>query len=579
MKVVLCAVNAKYIHVNLAVRSLAGYARGKIPASVRLSIAEYTINQRPDFLFRELCALQADVLAFSCYIWNIELIKGLLADLKQVNPSMRIVLGGPEVSYDAEQVLLENPAVDCVICGEGERAFAELLCRLADSTDCTGVCGIAARKNGRIVQNPPQPPLDLAALPFPYEDFSAYADRILYYEASRGCPYQCQYCLSSVEQGVRFKPLSLVKRELQRFLDAGVRQVKFVDRTFNCNKAFALEIWRYLHAHDNGATNFHFEISADLLDSETLDFLRRVRPGQFQFEIGVQTTNPETTGIIRRGMRFSRIAEVSRALQRGGNIHQHLDLIAGLPGEDYASFRQSFNDVYALAPDQLQLGFLKLLKGSGLRRDSGKYGIRYREKAPYEVLATHALPYDALDRLKDVEEMVEQYYNSARFDRSVRWLAGQFETPFDFFEALGGWYRESGLYTAPHAKLDAYTFLWRFYAERMDGGQADTLAWLLKFDLYRHEKAKKLPDWLTNDRTRENRARIFAFYEKPGNIEKWLPQYAAEDPKRVSKLAHLEVFPFDILSGDCGTPRETCVLFNYRDRDILGRAGICGVTL
>lgn len=574
MKVVLCAVNAKYIHVNLAVRSLAGYARERVPGSVRISIAEYTINHRPDFLFRELCALQADVLAFSCYIWNIELIQGLLADLKQVRPSMRIVLGGPEVSYDAEQVLLANPAVDCVICGEGERSFTELVCRLADSTDFTGVCGIAARKNGRILQNPPQPPLDLATLPFAYEDFAAYTDRILYYEASRGCPYQCQYCLSSVEQGVRFKPLSVVLRELQRFLDAGVRQVKFVDRTFNCDKKFAREVWRYLHEHDNGVTNFHFEISADLLDEETLDFLRRVRPGQFQFEIGVQTTNPETTGIIRRGMRFSHIAEVSRALRQGRNIHQHLDLIAGLPGEDYASFRRSFNEVYALAPDQLQLGFLKLLKGSGLRRDSGQYGILFREKAPYEVLSTAALPYEALDRLKDVEEMVEQYYNSARFDRAVRWMAGQFETPFDFYEALGGWYRENGLHTAPHAKLDAYTFLWKFYAERMQGTRADTLAWLLKFDLYRHEKAKKLPDWLPAGCTRADRARIFAFYEKPGNIETWLPQYAGEDPKRVSKLAHIEVFPFDILAGEYETPRETGVLFNYRERDILGRAGV-----
>lgn len=560
-KVILAALNAKYIHSNLALRYLSRFQNNNQKHHVETM--EFTINQRLDFIAEELFRKQPDVVLFSCYIWNVEMLRQLCPILKKIMPDCVIGFGGPEVSYESETFLRENPAVDFVMRGEGELVFTKYLEHLDAGNPATlgEIESLTYRQNGEIFSTPQMHPMDLAYLPFPYEDdFSDVQNQIIYYESSRGCPYHCGYCLSSVENGVRFVPLDKVLPDLQKFLDKNVPQVKFIDRTFNCKKSHAMAIWKYLHEHDNGVTNFHFEITADLIDQETIDFLKTVRKGLFQFEIGVQSTNPQTIRAINRNVDFAALSEIVQQIKDGGNIHQHLDLIAGLPYEDYDSFGRSFNDVYALHPEQLQLGFLKVLKGSMLHQKQKEFEIVYHDTAPYEVLTTHELPYADTLRLKYVEEMVETYYNSGRFLHTLAYLVPLYESPFAFFEALSQfWIRENYHYLGV-SRMGLFDVLWRF-VEQNPKVDKRKLQWEMKFDIALHEKPKKLPAWLTVTNEEQWHDKVFAFYGNPALWQKCLPHYKSN--KEAIRQTHLEVF---------GDEKQKAVLFDYGKRDLLGNA-------
>lgn len=560
-KVILAALNAKYIHSNLALRYLSRFQNNNQKHHVETM--EFTINQRLDFIAEELFRKQPDVVLFSCYIWNVEMLRQLCPILKKIMPDCVIGFGGPEVSYESETFLRENPAVDFVMRGEGELVFTKYLEHLDAGNPATlgEIESLTYRQGEEIFSTPQMHPMDLALLPFPYEDdFSDVQNQIIYYESSRGCPYHCGYCLSSVENGVRFVPLDKVLPDLQKFLDKNVPQVKFIDRTFNCKKSHAMAIWKYLHEHDNGVTNFHFEITADLIDQETIDFLKTVRKGLFQFEIGVQSTNPQTIRAINRNVDFAALSEIVQQIKDGGNIHQHLDLIAGLPYEDYDSFGCSFNDVYALHPEQLQLGFLKVLKGSMLHQKQKEFEIVYHDTAPYEVLTTHELPYADTLRLKYVEEMVETYYNSGRFLNTLAYLVPLYESPFAFFEALSQFWVGENYHYLGLSKMGLFDVLWRF-VEQNPKVDKRKLQWEMKFDIALHEKPKKLPAWLTVTNEEQWHDKVFAFYGNPALWQKCLPHYKSN--KEAIRQTHLEVF---------GDEKQKAVLFDYGKRDLLGNA-------
>ncbi len=560
-KVILAALNAKYIHSNLALRYLSRFQDNNRKHYVETM--EFTINQRLDFIAEELFRKQPDVVLFSCYIWNVEMLRQLCPILKKIMPDCVIGFGGPEVSYESETFLRENPAVDFVMRGEGELVFTKYLEHLDAGNPATlgEIESLTYRQGDEIFSTPQMHPMDLALLPFPYEDdFSDVQNQIIYYESSRGCPYHCGYCLSSVENGVRFVPLDKVLPDLQKFLDKNVPQVKFIDRTFNCKKSHAMAIWKYLHEHDNGVTNFHFEITADLIDQETIDFLKTVRKGLFQFEIGVQSTNPQTIRAINRNVDFAALSEIVQQIKDGGNIHQHLDLIAGLPYEDYDSFGCSFNDVYALHPEQLQLGFLKVLKGSMLHQKQKEFEIVYHDTAPYEVLTTHELPYADTLRLKYVEEMVETYYNSGRFLNTLAYLVPLYESPFAFFEALSQFWVGENYHYLGLSKMGLFDVLWRF-VEQNPKVDKRKLQWEMKFDIALHEKPKKLPAWLTVTNEEQWHDKVFAFYGNPTLWQKCLPHYKSN--KEAIRQTHLEVF---------GDEKQKAVLFDYGKRDLLGNA-------
>lgn len=560
-KVILAALNAKYIHSNLALRYLSRFQNNNQKHHVETM--EFTINQRLDFIAEELFRKQPNVVLFSCYIWNVEMLRQLCPILKKIMPDCVIGFGGPEVSYESETFLRENPAVDFVMRGEGELVFTKYLEHLDAGNPATlgEIESLTYRQGDEIFSTPQMHPMDLALLPFPYEDdFSDVQNQIIYYESSRGCPYHCGYCLSSVENGVRFVPLDKVLPDLQKFLDKNVPQVKFIDRTFNCKKSHAMAIWKYLHEHDNGVTNFHFEITADLIDQETIDFLKTVRKGLFQFEIGVQSTNPQTIRAINRNVDFAALSEIVQQIKDGGNIHQHLDLIAGLPYEDYDSFGRSFNDVYALHPEQLQLGFLKVLKGSMLHQKQKEFEIVYHDTAPYEMLTTHELPYADTLRLKYVEEMVETYYNSGRFLNTLAYLVPLYESPFAFFEALSQFWVGENYHYLGLSKMGLFDVLWRF-VEQNPKVDKRKLQWEMKFDIALHEKPKKLPAWLTVTNEEQWHDKVFAFYGNPTLWQKCLPHYKSN--KEAIRQTHLEVF---------GDEKQKAVLFDYGKRDLLGNA-------
>ena len=568
MKVLLAAINAKYIHSNLGIYSLKTYGEKMLKEwglaeEAKVSLAEYTINHQMEQILQDIYKRKPDVIGFSCYIWNVEMLRQLCPILKKIMPDCVIGFGGPEVSYESETFLRENPAVDFVMRGEGELVFTKYLEHLDTGNPATlgEIESLTYRQGEEIFSTPQMHPMDLALLPFPYEeDFSDVQNQIIYYESSRGCPYHCGYCLSSVENGVRFVPLDKVLPDLQKFLDKNVPQVKFIDRTFNCKKSHAMAIWKYLHEHDNGVTNFHFEITADLIDQETIDFLKTVRKGLFQFEIGVQSTNPQTIRAINRNVDFAALSEIVQQIKDGGNIHQHLDLIAGLPYEDYDSFGRSFNDVYALQPEQLQLGFLKVLKGSMLHQKQKEFEIVYHDTAPYEVLTTHELPFADTLRLKYVEEMVETYYNSGRFLHTLAYLVPLYESPFAFFEALSQFWVAENYHYLGLSKMGLFDALWRF-VEQNPKVEKQKLQWEMKFDIALHEKPKKLPAWLTVTNEEQWHDKVFAFYGNPDLWQKCLPHYKSN--KEALRQTHLEVF---------GDEKQKAVLFDYGKRDLLGNA-------
>ncbi|MBR5486298.1 MAG: B12-binding domain-containing radical SAM protein [Oscillospiraceae bacterium] len=566
MKTVFAAINAKYVHTNLAVRYMQCLAEQH--GGYETEFVEYTINHRILQLMREIYLLKADCIVFSCYIWNIQMVLELCEELKKVSPNCKIVLAGPEVSYDSEQLLEKYPFVDAVIRGEGEPVLIPFLEWVNGVCTAEQVPSLSWRSENGInsTQSAPLPSLDV--LPFPYKDLNELGGRILYFEASRGCPFRCGYCLSSIGTGVRFMPLEQVFAAMDIFLANKVRQVKFVDRTFNCNKNYALAIWKYLSEHDNGVTNFHFEIAGELLDDETMDFLKTVRKEQFQFEVGVQSTNNETLAGITRKTHIPSLFEICKKIDSFGNIHQHLDLIAGLPYEDKKSFANSFNDVYALRPQQLQLGFLKVLKGSAIHRQKQEFGIIYTTRAPYEVMATKWLSYDDILSLKQTEDMVERYYNSGRFSNILEQLVPLFATPFDFYEQLGSYFSQQGHHLKNQTKEQLYTILRDFCIEK--GLQfTDFMEECCLLDICLHEKPKKLPEFIKNRLNDDYQKQIIEFYDNTENITRYLPEFEGENGKRISRIAHLQVFAYDMASGERKT---TAMLFNYEKRGLTGKA-------
>lgn len=538
MKILLVACNAKYIHSNLAVYDLQAYASDYADHIV---LKEYTINQQKDDIMRDIYLEHPDVVCVSCYIWNLSFVKELMADLIKILPGADFWAGGPEVSYDAEKFLTENSEFKGVMVGEGEETFKELAGYYVkknpqDLKDMTGIC---YRDKDQIIHNGWRQIMDLSSIPFIYKDLSEFKNRIIYYESSRGCPFSCSYCLSSIDKKLRFRDTETVKKELQFFIDNKVPQVKFVDRTFNCKHDHAMAIWKYINEHDNGVTNFHFEISADLLREEELQEMSTMRPGLIQLEIGVQSTNPDTIKAIHRTMDFEKLKGIVDRIHSFGNIHQHLDLIAGLPYEDYDSFRHSFNDVYALKPQQLQLGFLKVLKGSHMMEMCREYGIVYKTQEPYEVLSTKWLDYDHVLKLKTVENMVEVYYNSGQFQNTLEYLENFFQDAFSIYERLGSFYMEKGYGDVSHTRMRRYEILLEFL-EDVPEISMDQVKDQMVYDLYLRENLKSRPG--------------FARDQKPFERQVW----DFRKREKVAKNAHVEVFA-----------DGTVLLFNYADRDPL----------
>ena len=648
MRFLLCGINAKYIHSNLAIFSLKAYAdRKKIPGA-EIILKEYTINNYVEDILQDLYEEKADVVIFSCYIWNISFVRELAAELKKVSPDVKIWAGGPEVSYAANKFLMENPAFDLIMQGEGEEVFSELIrltveekCRIKDvykqsesKKVLSGIVekrysierkqavkeekdiedkhfagednvyptnyidmsklqklqGIAVRdflgeaalgnaesnigNKTKIINTGFATLMDMDTIPFVYEDFHLFEHKILYYETSRGCPFCCSYCLSSVDKTVRFRSLPIVKKELDAFLEAKVPQVKFVDRTFNCNRQRAIDIWSYLVEHDNGITNFHFEISSDLLGEEELELFAKMRPGLIQLEIGVQSTNGETVDAIHRHMDLDKLFHYVDRVHELGNIHQHLDLIAGLPYENYERFGCSFDDLYAHEPDQLQLGFLKVLKGTMMEEEVKKYSILYRNQPPYEVLGTKWLSYDEIILLKGVEELVELYYNSGQYTLSLKYAVPFFESPFRFYEMFSAWYRGKGYHKLNHNRLEKYNILREFLREHIDENEWDTLDEIMLYDMYLRENVKGRPAWAKD--TAQYKKEWKALYREQG--EKLFPedvQAGIYDSKRAANQSHIEVFEINIKkfeqSGQVEKKQVFC-LFDYSRRNPLNRA-------
>lgn len=552
MKTILVALNAKYAHTSLAIRSIAACA-GK-SGRTGVEIAEFTVNQRANDILAALYGLDGDVYIFSCYIWSIELIKRIAAELLKILPGALVGAGGPEAANRSRDFLCENPQFHFAVRGEGESSTVGIIKALQNGEGLSGCPGAVWRDGTAVVENSPAAAPDLDALPFPYTDLGALRDRAVYYESMRGCPFRCAYCISSIEPGVRFRALPLVFADLQFFLRAQVRRVKFVDRTFNCDRGRALKIWRFLQAHDNGVTNFHFELSGDLLDKASIEFLAAVRPGLFQFEIGVQSTNGETLAAVDRGADMEKLLGAVHSLSQARNIHLHLDLIAGLPYEDLTRFKQSFNEVYALRPARLQLGFLKVLRGSPMEARAQEHGIVYQDRAPYEVLSTRWIGYASLRHLKDVEHLLELYYNSGRFSHIVEHLLHYFDTPFDFFEALAGCFRERGCFERPPDRTGQYALLGDLM--RAHGIPADERAQACcVFDLLLHDRLKKRPEWVKLDTPPEYRRACRAYLARHG----------------LARRAELFYFPLSPLPGGGG---PVVLLFDYGNRDICGHAQI-----
>lgn len=648
MRFLLCGINAKYIHSNLAIFSLKAYAdRKKIPGA-EIILKEYTINNYVEDILQDLYEAKADIIIFSCYIWNISFVRELAAELKKVSPEVKIWAGGPEVSYAANKFLMENPAFDLIMQGEGEEVFSELICltveekcrikdvykqseskkvlsgivekryfierkqavkeekdiedkhfagednvyptNYIDMSKLQKLQGIAVRdflgeaalgnaesnigNKTKIINTGFATLMDMDTIPFVYEDFHLFEHKILYYETSRGCPFCCSYCLSSVDKTVRFRSLPIVKKELDAFLEAKVPQVKFVDRTFNCNRQRAIDIWSYLVEHDNGITNFHFEISSDLLGEEELELFAKMRLGLIQLEIGVQSTNGETVDAIHRHMDLDKLFHYVDRVHELGNIHQHLDLIAGLPYENYERFGCSFDDLYAHEPDQLQLGFLKVLKGTMMEEEVKKYSILYRNQPPYEVLGTKWLSYDEIILLKGVEELVELYYNSGQYTLTLKYAVPFFESPFRFYEMFSAWYRGKGYHKLNHNRFEKYNILREFLREHIDENERDTLDEIMLYDMYLRENVKGRPAWAKD--TAQYKKEWKALYREQG--EKLFPedvQAGIYDSKRAANQSHIEVFEINIKkfeqSGQVEKKQVFC-LFDYSRRNPLNRA-------
>lgn len=571
MRILLIAVNAKYIHSNPAVYSLRAYAQaalGDLP-EVGIEIAEYTINQNTENILADIYRRKPDIAAFSCYIWNWNTIQELLPELPKLLPDTKLWLGGPEVSFHAEKILAQYTQLTGIMVGEGEETFTQLVRFYhAPKGQLQDIPGLVLPQG----RTQPRELTDMSKLPFLYEDLGKFQNRIIYYESQRGCPFRCAYCLSAIDKSVRLRDIETVKKELQYFLDHRVSQVKFIDRTFNCNAAHALAIWRYLLENDNGVTNFHFEIAADLMTEEELEVLKQMRPGLIQLEIGVQSTNEQTLHAINRYMSLEHLRQVVDKIHSFHNIHQHLDLIAGLPYEDYDSFVTSFNDVYAMRPQQLQLGFLKVLKGSPIEEKAEEYGIVYNSRPPYEVLYSRWIPYDDVLRLKGIEEMVELYYNSCQFTHTLPVLEKEFSSPFALYEALSQYYEEKGYYINTPARAYRYQVLLEF-AQQKAPARSELYAQLLTFDMYLRENLKSRPAFaLCWQQGEEEKEQVRAFYRQEAQTPQYLTGYEGYQPQQLMKMTHIEYFTYPVWQQNMKMTQlsqKTAILFDYQKRDPL----------
>lgn len=557
MKIFLTAINAKYIHSNLAVYSLRAYAK---VFQEQIEIGEYTINNRVDYILEQIYKAKPDVLCFSCYIWNIGYVEDLITEYHKLCPEVPIWVGGPEVSYEVETFLEEHPQVTGVMIGEGERTFQQL-CEYYVNQNGTlkELNGIAYKDSvsGEVIFTQPQEPMNMSDIPFCYDHIENFENRIIYYESSRGCPFNCSYCLSSIDKKLRFRDTELVKKELAFFIEKKVPQVKFVDRTFNCKHDHAMEIWRFVKEHDNGITNFHFEISADLLNEEELALIHDMRPGLIQLEIGVQSTNEPTIREIHRTMKLELLKDIVRKIQSGGNIHEHLDLIAGLPYEDYAAFAKSFDEIYELKPNQLQLGFLKVLKGSYMYGHAVEYEIVYHEKTPYEVMKTKWLSFDDVLKIKQVEEMLEVYYNSGQFEITMKVLEPLFDSAFMMFQELGAFYEAKGYFGMSHSRIRRAEILLEFMRERKSSGAVmQMLEESLTFDLYYRENCKSRPSWAPSPAEFKEQTRYYCKNGAKSHLEPFHYRFPEKSKKALQEVPkRLE--------------KPVYMLFDYENRDPL----------
>ncbi len=565
MKTVLVAINAKYIHSNPAVYSLKAYA-----GDGDIEICEYTINNLIDDIIDGIYDKKPDFIGFSTYIWNVEYVLKCACELKKLLPHSEIWLGGPEASYNAEELMKKHPYIDGIMRGEGEKTFKLLIETLKDNDrKFSDIPGITYR-NPEITETPAALPMNMSEIPFLYEDImgndadstidcdNAFTNRIIYYESSRGCPFSCSYCLSSVEKSVRFRDIELVLKELKIFLDKKVKQVKFVDRTFNCKKSHTMEILKFIGENDNGITNFHFEVAADLLDEEELSLIKTFRPGLIQLEIGVQSTNHQTITEIKRKMDLDKVKAVMKSLNAGKNVLAHLDIIAGLPYEDLESFKNSFNEVYRMEPAELQLGFLKVLYGSYMKEMADTYGIVYKDYPPYEVLYTNWLSYGDICELKEVEEMVEVYYNSMQYINTMKYMESFFETPYDMYYELAVFYRrflkEKGV---KFSRQDRYNNLYEFFKSKCeDEKKLELFGEILTYDICLREPLKNRPCF-AKDLT-ESKKELYELYR---NLEA-RPEYKGH------KL-HIEKFDYDMsdVKNKHITPKY--ILFDYSERNYI----------
>ena len=572
--ILLVGINAKYIHSNLGIYCIEAYANEHGIGKDELKLCEYTINQNEAAILADIYENKPDMVAFSCYIWNIEYVLRISRELKKVLPDTDIWYGGPEVSFDTEKLLGKNMWLKGIMSGEGEETFFELAQYYMGilGRELKDIDGISYRDNDVVTVNKERDRMSMDDIVFPYKDIEALKNRIIYYETSRGCPYGCSYCLSSVEKKVRFRSLELVEKELQFFIDNKVKQVKFVDRTFNCNHEHTMAIWKYIGEHDNGITNFHFELSADLLTEDEIALVSSFRPGLVQFEIGVQSTNPDTLRAIHRNHDLTGLKKRVSEVYEGRNIHQHLDLIAGLPYEDYETFRNSFNEVYDMKPDQLQLGFLKVLKGSPIHCDSDKYGIVCQDIPPYEVLHTDWLSFEDILKLKQVEDMVERYYNSMQFEASVKFMVQRADTPFDFFMQIGEFFHDKGYDAMQQSRIGNYEILYEFAKTKLGQEDIKILEQLLIFDLYARENLKKRPEFIDYENGIPDKEFIREFYQNQENVKRFLEIYDGYDWKQLSRMTHIEIFDYDILgfmeTGVC-TARKNIYIFDYIYRNPL----------
>jgi len=566
MKILLAAVNAKYIHSNLAVYSLKAYAK---EFKEHIGIAEFTINNQADYILEEVYKQKPNVLCFSCYIWNLSMVEQVIKEFHKLCPNVPVWVGGPEVSYEVESFLQTHPEVTGIMMGEGEETFRELCQYYLDKESAIAlndIKGIAYRaKDGTIHENPWREIMSMSDIPFCYDTLGDFSNRIIYYESSRGCPFSCSYCLSSVDKKLRFRDLELVKEELLFFIKQKVPQIKFVDRTFNCNHAHAMEIWKFIKENDNGITNFHFEISADLLNEEELELMSSMRPGLIQLEIGVQSTNEPTILEIKRTMRLERLKEIVERIKSYKNIHQHLDLIAGLPYEDYKTFQKSFDEIYALKPNQLQMGFLKVLKGSYMHEHVNEYEILYHDNPPYEVLSTKWLSFEDILNMKRIEEMLEVYYNSGQFEITMQVLDVCYKSAFGMFERMGDFYERNHYFGISHSRIKRCEIMLDFIKEEITADMLknevyDCIKEALVFDLYYRENCKSRPSWAEDMSAFK---KITHFYCKNG------------------KMSHVERFHYDFFNIKNTIPayREAplWVLYSYDKRDPLSHqaAVIC----